>query len=241
MGWHVFPEVENANTACYGRSCKASINFVHISFPLHAKTFPVFGKKNRNLDLSPLKILVDSWRIFNDFVFVYDRFNRLRLVIEKKKCVSLWSSSYPKIHNNKWLVFQFSVICLIHCSTRWRDTVTSASGQHMITAKDCSKPSISRQRWFFFRFFTFRNSLTKNRTPIFLWRTPFRKLTFTPLTKTCPSSSLSTGRGPIEDFENMLLNRNLKLDLGIFCLLPALFLAILPRISCKVALNSAGL
>jgi hypothetical protein len=61
--------------------------------------------------------------------------------------------------------------------------------------------------------FTFRNPLKDNWTPSFLKGNPFHKQPVIQLTKTCSSPSLSTGGGPMGDFENLLLNQNCKEDL----------------------------
>jgi hypothetical protein len=59
MGGHIIPEAQKANTAVMdGCARQLSTSYKFLSF-LHAKIFPVFGK-NLELDLSPLKILVQS-------------------------------------------------------------------------------------------------------------------------------------------------------------------------------------
>ena len=71
------------------------------------------------------------------------------------------------------------------------------------------------------------NCLTDAWTSSFFWGNLFREQSVIHLTKTWPSSSHITGGCPIEDFENLLLNRNCMVDLQILYYLFAAFAGII--------------
>ena len=59
MGGHIIPEAQKANTALMDGCVRHLSTSYRFLSSLRAKIFPVFGK-NLELDLSPLKILVQS-------------------------------------------------------------------------------------------------------------------------------------------------------------------------------------
>ena len=67
MGGHISPEAEKVNTAVMDTSAgPQSTSYTFLS-PLYAKPFPVFGYSSKP-DASPLKILLLSWWISEEFL-----------------------------------------------------------------------------------------------------------------------------------------------------------------------------
>jgi hypothetical protein len=86
------------------------------------------------------------------------------------------------------------------------------------------------------------NYWTDSGTHSFLWGNSFPEQSVVRLTKSCSSSSLSTGGGPTEDFKNLLVSRIRKLGLQIFQPLWCFFgYTSLPTPSTRIAGKAASI
>ena len=203
MGGHVIPEAQKVNTAVMNALPRPLSTLYTFLYPLHAKTFQVFGK-NWKLDLSLLKILVGSWRKSSDFSSTKISSTCWSLKLKKEKYVTLESIGYLKkstiIHS-----FCTTFWCLLHSLD---EVILSLAQVHNIgywrrNAQNHQFLGILSLKGVFL-WFTVRNPLTDNWTQSFLWANPVHVPSVIHFSKTCSSSSLSTCRGPIENSENLL-------------------------------------
>jgi len=127
----------------------------------------------------------------------------------------LGSIGYLKIHSNKYLVCHFLIsaspivevdevkLSLVRVDNWWWLWRTACN--HLFLGISSLKSV--------FLWFRVRNSLTDTQRP------PSKSSSLSVIhaldCKTCSSPSLSTGEGPIECFEDLLVNLNPKLDLGV--------------------------
>jgi hypothetical protein len=138
---------QRMNTAVMVTFARCLSTLYTFLFPLHAKAFPVFGKKWK-LDLSLLKVLIGSLKMSSYFSCSKTSSTFWSLIIAKRKMCYVGKHWLPKkstVGNSLFAIFWYLPYLVWHWE---RLEFTSISGQHRKTAEECLKSSISRHIMF---------------------------------------------------------------------------------------------